>query len=196
MNQGATIILLAALALGGCQHGQPPPLVRTVETPVPPPLPATTEPVLPAVVPSPVAAPPPEPVVTPTTRDADATVFRADGVTRAEALKQVTKAVRRYVQGELEVLSRREAAWCRTNLAFAREQLFFSQLSLAPAELAGTALVEEWLTVDTQLAGGHQLVARVAKSLPARLLREHLRGLESYVAAADRSAFRERFSVP
>ena len=196
MNQGATIMLLAALALGGCQHGQPPPLVRTVETPVPPPAPATADPALPTVAPNPVATLPPEPVVTPVAREADATVFRADGATRAEALKQVTKAVRRYVQGELDVLARREAAWCRDNVAFAREQLFFSQLSLAPAELGGSVLVEEWLTADTQLAGGHQLVARVPKSLPARLLREHLRGLEAYVATADRAAFRERFPVP
>lgn len=189
-------MLMTGLALGGCQHGQPPPLVQTLETPAPFPAPATPNPPLQFGGPNPTVTPPPEPGVAPVAPDAEVTVFRADGATRAEALRQVTRAVRRYVQGELEVLSRREAAWCRANLTFARDQLFFSQLSLASAELGGAVLVEEWLTGDISLAGGHQLVARVPKSLPARLLREQLRGLESYVATADRVAFREHFSAP
>ena len=153
------------------------------------------DPVVPSIPPNPVVAPL-EPALASSVRDADVTVFRADAPTRVEAVNQVTKAVRRYLQSELDQLAQREATWCRDNLTFARDQLFFSQLSLAPVELGGNVLVEEWLTVDTQLPGGHQLVARLPKSLPVRLLREHLRGLESYVAASDRAAFRERFPNP
>ena len=188
--------LIVCLFQIGCADLHPP-RVLIVKTPVPTPAGSiATGPVTQRPSTEPVNLPPPDPASNPVARESDATVFRANVPTRAEALKQVTAAVRRHVQSELELLARREAAWCRDNLAFTREQLFFSQLSIATHELGGKVLVEEYLTVDTQSLGGYQLAASLPKTLPARLLHEHLRGLEPYVATSARAGFRERFSIP
>lgn len=120
--------------------------------------------------------------------------FRAEAAVRGDAIKQVVRELHRHLQSELDPLAQGEAAWCREHLTLTREQLFFTQLSL------GSVAVSEQIAaarrpVVSAVPAGFQAVVNLPKGLPTRLLFEHLRGLESYVASASRAAFRTRYPV-
>jgi len=123
--------------------------------------------------------------------------FRAEAAIRGEAIQQVVRDLHRHVQSELEPLARGEAVWCREHLRLTREQLFFTQLSLAPVAV-GEQITAAWRPAVSTVPAGFHAVVNLPKGLPARLLFEHLRGLETYVAPASRAEFRTRYplSVP